>query len=170
MIPAVGYVYLRKRQVDDEKNRRLLEEEGRRSWSNNSSGNTKDLSVVVGRSGGGVWSFYSTPIHSAFIGFTFYVRGGISPFPRYLKKHFGCAAVSTVQNHLLEVHGHVSWRTWGMAAEELSTPNVEIAVGQSPNQSFTPRLDYQRLKLLLYCCSYWELLHRVNVIKWISST
>lgn len=43
LIPAGAYVYIRNRQVNAERTRRLLEEEGRKNWN-----------VTVGRSGGGV--------------------------------------------------------------------------------------------------------------------
>ncbi|ETN41977.1 uncharacterized protein HMPREF1541_03916 [Cyphellophora europaea CBS 101466] len=50
--PLLSYAVLKRRQNQRELERRLLEEEGRRNWI--AQENRGDLSVNVGRSGGGV--------------------------------------------------------------------------------------------------------------------
>lgn len=60
--PVLSYVVLKNRQIQRLEKRRLLEEEGRRNWitaereklGSASAGEEGDLSVSVGRSGGGV--------------------------------------------------------------------------------------------------------------------
>ncbi|KIW11852.1 hypothetical protein PV08_09125 [Exophiala spinifera] len=55
LVPVVSYAWLKRLEAKSKEQTRLLEEEGRRNWiQENQRFNRKDLSVAVGRSGGGV--------------------------------------------------------------------------------------------------------------------
>lgn len=55
-IPTASYIWLKRLETKSKQETRLLEEEGRRSWiqSEKERLSAKDLSVAVGRSGGGI--------------------------------------------------------------------------------------------------------------------
>ncbi|KAK5224779.1 hypothetical protein LTR72_004560 [Exophiala xenobiotica] len=54
-VPLASYAWLKRLEANSKEQTRLLEEEGRRNWiQENQRLNRKDLSVAVGRSGGGV--------------------------------------------------------------------------------------------------------------------
>jgi len=55
-IPTASYVWLKRLEAKSKQETRLLEEEGRQNWiqSEKQRLSAKDLSVAVGRSGGGI--------------------------------------------------------------------------------------------------------------------
>ncbi|EXJ84606.1 hypothetical protein A1O3_05276, partial [Capronia epimyces CBS 606.96] len=56
VVPLCSYIWLRRLEANSREQTRLLEEEGRRNWiqAERDRSGRRDLSVPVGRSGGGV--------------------------------------------------------------------------------------------------------------------